>query len=81
MISQEARDKLNMEILEHAVKNFEEWCKVMNFDEARAQICHLKAKGKSYTQISIILGRSRDQVIGIYRRNCGCIQPQETTKK
>ena len=73
MISKTEQD-LNDELLNMALSNFEEFAKQTGFDMARAHICLLKSKGKSYAQIAIILKKSRPQVIGIYKRNCNCKQ-------
>ncbi len=81
MISNEAREQINKELLEMALANFTEFCRLMNFDETRAQICLLKSKGKSYGQIANALGKSRDHVIGVFKRNCGCLPPLSEKKK
>lgn len=71
-------EQLNNEMLEIALRNFDEFCQLTGFDVLHAYVCLLKTKGKSYGQIAVMLKKSRDQIRGIHRRNCGCIQPQQS---
>lgn len=65
------------QLLQLAMEDFSNFCEITNFDTERAYICMLRTKGKSYGQIAVILNKSKDQVRGIIRRNCGCVRPPE----
>ena len=78
---QSIQSELHDEMLKIALRDFDEFCMITQFDITRAYICMLKAKGKSYAQIGVCLGKSRSAVIGIYKRNCVCIQPQKKSKR
>lgn len=64
------KQDLNSELLDMAMQDFEAFCLVAGVDLTRAYVCILKSKGKSYAQIAIMLGVTRDQVIKMYHRKC-----------
>lgn len=69
------------QLLQLAIEDFSNFCEITNFDTERAYICMLRKKGKSYGQISVMMNKSKDQIRGIIRRNCGCIRPPIKTNQ
>lgn len=65
--------KLNDELLKIAEEDFNTFCVITGLDITRAYVCLLRQQGKSYGEIAMKLNITRDKVIGLYKRNCGCI--------
>lgn len=73
-------EKLNEELLQIANQDINTFFVIAGVDITRAYVCLLRQQGKSYGEIAMKLNISRDSVIGLYKRNCGCTQPQNLAK-